>query len=56
MKIDVHNHIGYDPAYEISRSVEDHVAEMEKNNVSISVVFPFTSNPDTKEGNNGIFF
>jgi len=51
MKIDVHNHVGYDPAYEITRTAEELVAEMEKNNISRSVVFPFTSNPDAQEGN-----
>ena len=51
MKIDVHNHVGYDPAYEITRTAEELVAEMEKNKISKCIVFPFTSNPDTKEGN-----
>ena len=51
MKIDVHNHVGYDPAYEITRTAEELVAEMEQNKVSKCIVFPFTSNPDTQQGN-----
>jgi predicted TIM-barrel fold metal-dependent hydrolase len=51
MKIDVHNHIGYDPAYEISRSAEELIKEMGKTGVDRCVVFPFTSNPDILEQN-----
>jgi len=51
MKIDVHNHIGYDPAYEISRSADDLVREMDEAGVDRCVVFPFTSNPDLLEQN-----
>jgi predicted TIM-barrel fold metal-dependent hydrolase len=51
MKIDVHNHIGYDPAYEISRSAEELIKEMGKTGVDRCIVFPFTSNPDILEQN-----
>lgn len=51
MIIDVHNHIGYDPAYETTRTAKDLIEEMEKNNLSRCIAFPFTSNPDTHEGN-----
>ncbi len=51
MKIDVHNHIGYDPAYEISRSADELIREMDEAGVDRCVVFPFTSNPDLLEQN-----
>jgi len=51
MKVDVHNHIGYDPAYEISRSADELVREMDEAGVDRCVVFPFTSNPDLLEQN-----
>ena len=46
MKIDVHNHVGVDPAYEIHRSAEELVNEMDDAGVDRCVVFPFTTNPD----------
>jgi predicted TIM-barrel fold metal-dependent hydrolase len=51
MKIDVHNHIGVDPAYEEDRTAEELVAEMKKAGVDKCVIFPFTTNPDVKEQN-----
>jgi predicted TIM-barrel fold metal-dependent hydrolase len=51
MKIDVHNHIGYDPAYEIRRKGDELVREMDGAGVDRCVVFPFTSNPDLLEQN-----
>ncbi|MCW4048361.1 MAG: amidohydrolase family protein [Candidatus Bathyarchaeota archaeon] len=51
MRVDVHNHIGYDPAYDVTRTAEELLAEMKKNDVSKCVVFPFTSNPDFREQN-----
>jgi len=46
VKIDVHNHVGVDPAYEIHRSAEELVNEMDDAGVDRCVVFPFTTNPD----------
>ena len=51
MKVDVHNHIGYDPAYEINRSADELIREMDEAGVDRCVVFPFTSNPDLLEQN-----
>jgi len=51
MKIDVHNHIGYDPAYEIKRTADELVEEMDKAGVDKRVVFPFATNPDIVEQN-----
>jgi len=51
MKIDVHNHIGIDPAYEEHRTVGELVEEMNKAGIDKCVVFPFTSNPDIQEQN-----
>ena len=51
MRIDVHNHIGVDPAYEIHRSAEELVEEMGDAGVDRCVVFPFTTNPDFREQN-----
>jgi len=51
MKIDVHNHIGVDPAYEEHRAAKELVDEMEKAGIDKCVVFPFTTNPDFKEQN-----
>jgi len=51
MKVDVHNHIGYDPAYETTRSADELVREMDEAGVDRCVVFPFTSNPDLLEQN-----
>ena len=51
MKIDVHNHIGVDPAYMEDRTAKELIEEMEKAKVDKCIVFPFTTNPDTKEQN-----
>ena len=51
MKIDIHNHIGYDPAYEIKRTADELVEEMDKAGVDRCAVFPFTTNPDIIEQN-----
>jgi predicted TIM-barrel fold metal-dependent hydrolase len=51
MKIDVHNHIGYDPAYEIKRTADELIKEMDKAGVDKCIVFPFTTNPDLVEQN-----
>ena len=51
MKIDVHNHIGVDPAYEEHRTAKELVDEMKGAGVDRCVVFPFTTNPDFKEQN-----
>jgi uncharacterized protein len=51
MKIDVHNHIGYDPAYELKRSADELIEEMDKVGVEKCIVFPFTTNPDIVEQN-----
>jgi hypothetical protein len=51
MKIDVHNHIGVDPAYEEHRTAKELVDEMGKAGIDRCVVFPFTTNPDFKEQN-----
>lgn len=51
MIIDVHNHIGYDPAYLEHRTAEELLAEMTASGVDKSVIFPFTTNPDVKEQN-----
>lgn len=54
MRIDVHNHIGVDPAYGEDRIGGELVEEMEKADVDKCVVFPFTTNPDIKEQNAGV--
>lgn len=54
MKIDVHNHIGYDPAYDITRKPSELISEMDKVGIDKCIVFPFTSNPDIVEQNNVI--
>ncbi len=51
MKIDVHNHIGYDPSYEVTRTTDQLIKEMDKTGVDKCVVFPFTSNPDIESQN-----
>ncbi len=52
MRVDVHNHIGVDPAYEMHRTAEELVGEMDEAAVDRCVVFPFTTNPDLREQNN----
>ncbi len=52
MKIDVHNHLGVDPAYEEHRTAKELVEEMGKAGIDKCVVFPFTTNPDFREQNN----
>lgn len=51
MKIDVHNHIGVDPAYGENTTADDLVKEMDGAGVDRCVVFPFTTNPDVKGQN-----
>jgi predicted TIM-barrel fold metal-dependent hydrolase len=51
MRIDVHNHIGVDPAYEEDATAEDLINEMDGAGVDKCVVFPFTTNPDVKGQN-----
>ena len=51
MKIDVHNHVGIDPAYEEDRKTAELIEEMESAGVDKCVIFPFTTNPDIKEQN-----
>jgi len=51
MRIDVHNHMGVDPAYDEDRTAHDLVEEMKKAGVDRCVVFPFTTNPDIGEQN-----
>lgn len=51
MKIDVHNHIGVDPAYGENTTADDLVKEMNGAGVDKCVVFPFTTNPDIKGQN-----
>ncbi|MFW9929565.1 MAG: amidohydrolase family protein [Candidatus Thorarchaeota archaeon] len=46
MKIDVHNHVGFDPEYEIERKASDLLKEMENSEINKSIIFPFTTNPD----------
>ena len=46
MIFDSHNHIGYDPVYQQNRSVEELSVEMNENDVTKTVIFPFTNNPD----------
>ena len=47
----MHNHIGFDPEFEESRSYSDLIQEMTEADVDRCVVFPFTTNPDIKEQN-----
>ena len=54
MKIDVHNHLGYDPANDEVRSEDELLEEMETAGVDVCVIFPFTSNPDVTEQNETI--
>lgn len=51
MKVDVHNHIGYDPSYEVTRTAAELLKEMDETGVDKCIVFPFTTNPDTHEQN-----
>lgn len=51
MKIDVHNHIGVDPAYGEDRTAEELIEEMNGAGVDKCVIFPFTTNPDIREQN-----
>jgi predicted TIM-barrel fold metal-dependent hydrolase len=51
MKIDVHNHVGIDPAYEENRKTAELIEEMESAGVDKCVIFPFATNPDIKEQN-----
>ena len=46
MIFDCHNHIGYDPVYQRSRSVDELIVEMDTNKVDKAIIFPFTNNPD----------
>lgn len=54
MKLDVHNHIGYDPEFEETRTHHDLIREMAEAGVDKCVIFPFTTNPDIWEQNNVI--
>lgn len=51
MIFDCHNHIGYDPVYQMNRSVTELISEMDKNQVNKAVIFPFTNNPDIVKQN-----
>lgn len=51
MIFDCHNHVGYDPVYQKSRSVNELSAEMDENDVNKAVIFPFTNNPDVVKEN-----
>jgi predicted TIM-barrel fold metal-dependent hydrolase len=51
MRIDVHNHLGYDPANDETRTSDELLEEMRSAGVDKAVIFPFTSNPDIHEGN-----
>ena len=51
MIVDVHNHLGYDPANDESRTDEDLLDEMRASGVDRCVIFPFTTNPDVLEQN-----
>ena len=51
MKIDVHNHIGIDPAYEEHRTADELIKEMDGAGVDKCIIFPFTTNPDLKDQN-----
>ena len=51
MIFDCHNHVGYDPVYQKSRSVYELSAEMDENDVNKAVIFPFTNNPDVVKEN-----
>jgi predicted TIM-barrel fold metal-dependent hydrolase len=51
MKIDIHNHIGYDPANDETRTVNELLEEMRSAQVDKTVMFPFTTNPDVTEEN-----
>ena len=51
MKIDIHNHLGYDPANDEYRSDEELLEEMNSAGVNLCIIFPFTSNPEIKEQN-----
>jgi predicted TIM-barrel fold metal-dependent hydrolase len=51
MKVDVHNHIGYDPANDEIRSPEELLEEMRSADVDKAMVFPFTTNPEVLEEN-----
>ena len=46
MIFDCHNHVGYDPVYQQSRSIIELLSEMDENQVDRSIIFPFTNNPD----------
>ena len=52
MIFDCHNHIGYDPVYQVSRSFIELLSMMDKNQVNKVVIFPFTNNPDVVKQNN----
>jgi len=54
MKLDIHNHIGYDPEFEEVRTYSDLKQDMAEANVDKCVVFPFTTNPDIIEQNSVI--
>lgn len=51
MKIDVHNHIGYDPANDEQRFEDELIEEMSTAGVDLCWIFPFTTNPDIIEQN-----
>jgi len=51
MIYDCHNHVGYDPVYQRSRSADELSVEMDENHVNKAVIFPFTSNPDVVNQN-----
>jgi predicted TIM-barrel fold metal-dependent hydrolase len=51
LRIDVHNHVGLDPAYGEKRNAEELLGEMEGAGVDKCVIFPFTSNPDVVKQN-----
>ncbi len=51
MRIDLHNHLGYDPVNDETRTSEELLEEMRTAEVDKAVIFPFTSNPDIHEQN-----
>lgn len=51
MRIDLHNHLGYDPVNDETRTSDELLGEMRSAEVDKAVIFPFTSNPDIHEQN-----
>ena len=55
MIFDCHNHVGFDPVYQMNRSIAELLSEMDVNKINRAVIFPFTNNPEIVKQNKIIY-